>query len=146
MLYICSGCVHVYVCACAQSLLFSWAWFFRTPWTAVWQALLSMEFSRQEYWWRTCHFLLQGKLPDPGIKPASPALAGEFFNTVPSGKPCTTVTKCYILVLPQFFKTLKFITGAIRSWSFACWEVFNYWFSLLTNNQGEKDKWWRAHS
>ena len=31
-----------------------------------------------------CHFLLQGSLPDPGIKPASlasPALAGGFFTT-----------------------------------------------------------------
>ena len=33
-----------------------------------------------------CHFLLQGDLPDPGIKPTSltsptpPALAGEFFT------------------------------------------------------------------
>ena len=30
-----------------------------------------------------CHFLLQGIFPDPGIKPASPALAGEFFTTEP---------------------------------------------------------------
>ena len=34
-----------------------------------------------------CHFLLQGDLPDPGIEPASPALAGRFFITVPPGKP-----------------------------------------------------------
>ena len=35
------------------------------------------------------HFLLQGNLPDPGIKPvssASPALAGGFFITAPPGK------------------------------------------------------------
>ena len=30
-----------------------------------------------------CHFLLQGIFPDPGIKPASPALAGGFFTTEP---------------------------------------------------------------
>ena len=30
-----------------------------------------------------CHFLLQGNLPDPGIKPASPALPGGFFTTTP---------------------------------------------------------------
>ena len=32
-----------------------------------------------------CYFLLQGNLPDPGIKPmslASPALAGGFFTTI----------------------------------------------------------------
>ena len=37
-----------------------------------------------------CHFLLQGNLPDPGIKPtspASPALAGGFFIIESPGKP-----------------------------------------------------------
>ena len=33
-----------------------------------------------------CHFLLQGNLPDPEIKPASPALAGRFFIIEPAGK------------------------------------------------------------
>ena len=28
-----------------------------------------------------------GDLPDPGIQPASPELAGRFFTTVPPGKP-----------------------------------------------------------
>ena len=39
---------------------------------------------------RGCHSLLQGNLPNPGIEPtspASPALAGGFFTTVPHGKP-----------------------------------------------------------
>ena len=34
-----------------------------------------------------CHFLLQGNLPNPGIKPESSALAGRFFTTEPPGKP-----------------------------------------------------------
>ena len=29
----------------------------------------------------SCHFLPQGILPDPGIKPLSPALVGRFFTT-----------------------------------------------------------------
>ena len=33
------------------------------------------------------HFLLQGNLSNPGIKPASAALAGGFFTTEPPGKP-----------------------------------------------------------
>ena len=33
------------------------------------------------------HFLLQGDLPDSGIEPESPALAGGFFTTEPPGKP-----------------------------------------------------------
>ena len=35
-----------------------------------------------------CHVLLQEiYLPDSGVKPTSPALAGEFFTTEPPGKP-----------------------------------------------------------
>ena len=48
-----------------------------------------MEFSRQEYW-SGLLFPTPGDLPDPGIEPesfASPALAGRFFATAPSGKP-----------------------------------------------------------
>ena len=57
--------------------------------TVVCQALLSMRFSRQEYW-SGLLFLPPGDLPDPGIEPVppvSPALAGGFFSTVPPGKP-----------------------------------------------------------
>ena len=32
-------------------------------------------------------FLSPGDLPDPGIKPATPVLAGRFFTAEPSGKP-----------------------------------------------------------
>ena len=32
------------------------------------------------------HFLSQGNLRDPGIKPVSPVLAGGFFTTEPHGK------------------------------------------------------------
>ena len=33
-----------------------------------------------------CDFLLQGISPNPGIEPASPALAGRFFTAEPPGK------------------------------------------------------------
>ena len=46
---------------------------------------LSMEFSRQEYWSELL-FSTPGDLPDPGIEPMSPALAGKFFTTVLRGK------------------------------------------------------------
>ena len=39
-----------------------------------------LEFSRQEYW-TDLPFPNLGDLPDPGIKPTSPALAGGFFAT-----------------------------------------------------------------
>ena len=58
---------------------------FATPWTIAHQAPLSMGFSRQEYWSRL-PFPSPGDLPDPGIKPASPALACGFFTTEPPEK------------------------------------------------------------
>ena len=42
------------------------------------QAPLSMGFSRQEYW-SGLQFPPPGDLSDPGMEPASPALAGEYF-------------------------------------------------------------------
>ena len=39
----------------------------------------------QEYWSRL-PFPTPGDLPDPGIEPASPALAGRFFTPVLPGK------------------------------------------------------------
>ena len=51
-------------------------------WTVACQSLLSMGFLRQEYW-SALPFLIPGDLPDPGIEPASPALAGGFFPTEP---------------------------------------------------------------
>ena len=59
---------------------------FVTPWTVARQAPLSMGFSRQEYW-SGLPFPSPGDLPVPGIKPASPALAGSFFIVEPLGKP-----------------------------------------------------------
>ena len=47
---------------------------------------LPYEFSRQEYW-SGLPFHAPGDLPDPGIKPRFPALAGGFFTTEPPGKP-----------------------------------------------------------
>ena len=42
-------------------------------------------------WWP---FLSPGALSDPGIRPPSPALAGEFFTAGPPGKP-HNVVYCY---------------------------------------------------
>ena len=48
--------------------------------------LQSVGFSRQESW-SELPFPFPERLPDPGIKPASPALAGGFFTTELPGKP-----------------------------------------------------------
>jgi len=49
-----------------------------------------MEFPRQEYW-NEWPFPTPGDLPDSGINPVSPALAGGFFTTVPPGEPVDDV-------------------------------------------------------
>ena len=72
---------------CAQ--LLSCVRLFATPWTVALQAPLSMGFPRQEYW-SGLPFPSPGDLSDPGIKSKSlapPALAGDFFTTVPPRKP-----------------------------------------------------------
>jgi len=43
-------------------------------------------FSRQEHWSRS-PFLSPRDLPNPGIEPMSPTLAGGLFITEPLGKP-----------------------------------------------------------
>ena len=60
------------------------------PWTVACQAPLSTGFSWQEYW-SGLPRPSPGDLPDPGIKPASPALAGGFFTAKPPGKPILNV-------------------------------------------------------
>ena len=67
---------------------------FMTPWTVACQAHLSTGFSQQEYWtWLP--FSSSGNLSNPGIKPmspASPALGGRFFTTVPPGMPIRSLS------------------------------------------------------
>ena len=54
------------VCMCVLSHV----QLFATPGTVACQALLSVDFSRQEYW-SGLLFSTPGDLPDPGIKPVS---------------------------------------------------------------------------
>ena len=64
----------------------SCVWLFAAPWTVARQASWSMGFPRWEDW-SGLPFPPPGNLPNPGIKLASPALAGGFFTTVPPGNP-----------------------------------------------------------
>ena len=50
-----------------------------TPWTVAHQACLCKGFPKQEYWSES-PFPSPGDLPNPGIEPVSPALAGRFFT------------------------------------------------------------------
>ena len=55
------------------------------PWTVVYQAPLSMGFSRLEYW-SGLPFPSSEDLPDPGIEPGSPELQADTLPSEPTGK------------------------------------------------------------
>ena len=63
------------------------------PQTVVCQAPLSMEFSKQKYW-TGLPFLSSGALPNPGIKPWSPALQAGSLPPEPPGKIDLTCKYC----------------------------------------------------
>ena len=84
------------VCMHAQSL--SHVWLLATLWTRACQAPLSMEFSGQEYW-GGLPFPPPGDLPDPGIKPTSPALLHwqvDCLSPAPPWKPILAFRKIKI--------------------------------------------------
>ena len=92
---------------------------YATPWTIVCQAPIFMGFPRQVYW-SGRPFPSPGDLPDPGMEPMSPALAGRFFTTEPRGKPKYEVTHMYFCTYPLSVW-----------WSFlllACWKLYNCYF------------------
>ena len=87
---------------------FSFVWLFVTPWTLACQALLSLEFSRQEYW--------------SGLPFLSPdgawfsLIAGRFFTTEPLGKP-----QKYIVFLRKDAERKTYLSKRI---------IFNPYFNM----------------
>ena len=82
------------ICACTYAQLLGRVLLFATSWTVACQAPLSMGFSRQEYW-SGLSFPPPKDLPNPGTKPASPALVGGYLITEPPGKPRITYWKIH---------------------------------------------------
>ena len=78
-----SGSHTLYACVLSH---FSRVWLFVTPWTVTHQAPLSMGFSRQEYW-NGLPCPLPRDLPDPGIKPWSPASQADSLQLSHQGSP-----------------------------------------------------------
>ena len=70
--------LFIYSCVLSHIQLFA------TPWTVACQAPLSMRFPRQEY---LSGFPSPGDLPDPGIKPTSPALQAGCWPLSHQGSP-----------------------------------------------------------
>ena len=99
-----------------------------TPWTVAHQALLSMGFSKQEYW---SELPPPENLPDPGMEttsPMSPALAGIFFTTEPPRKPPQNWLYCLSKKL-QLLGVYERIIATLWGFQSLCsctLEYFNY--------------------
>ena len=66
-----------------------------TPWTVARWAPLSVGFPRREYW-SGLPFPSPGDLPNPGIKPVSPALQGDSLLLSHRGSPiCDCIAAWY---------------------------------------------------
>ena len=88
-----------------------------------------MEFSRQEYW-SGLPCPPPGDLPDQGIKPASPALAGGFFTMSATGEALvhsTCLDKMYNDVYPPLWCYTEYFTALKTSRLPAC-----LFYSVLT--------------
>ena len=70
-------------------------WLFATQWAVAHQSPPFMEFARQEYW-SGLPFPSPGDLPNPGVKPRSPALQADALPSEPPG-PCCHKWKHFFL-------------------------------------------------
>ena len=69
---------------------------FATPWTVAHEAPPSMGFSRQEYW-SGLPFISPGDIPNPGIKPRSPALRVDALTSEPPGNSSSDNTEKWLI-------------------------------------------------
>ena len=81
-----------------------------SPWTVARQAPLSMACPRQEYWSLVAISFSRGSSREP----ASPASAGGFFTTQPSGNPCPC--RCPGALPPQFMALTPSSLTCARTW------------------------------
>ena len=74
-------------------------------WTAPRQALLSMEFSRQEYW-SGLPCPSSGDLPNTGIEPGSSTLQADSFLSEPPGKPHGKLKRGLLFIIRRIWGRL----------------------------------------
>ena len=111
------------------------------------QAPLSMGFSRQEYW-SGLPFPSRGYLPNPGVKPRSPALQVDSLPSQTSGKPTrdyiasceSSQNKRFVCMLRYFHCVWPFAT----LWTVACQAPLpmgfsrqEYWSGLSCSSPGD---------
>ena len=127
-------CVHI--CACLLNC-FSLVCLFATLWTKTHRDLLSMRFSRQEYW-SGLLYPPPGDLPKPEVQSASfttPELAGKFLITRATWEVpvcvCVCVCVCiYIYIYIQFFY-FSWVTTCMYFFSNTNIKMQNPYFCIL---------------
>ena len=97
--------IYLYIIQVKWVKLLSHVWLFAIPWTVVYQASLSMGFSKQEYW-SGLPFPSPGDLPEPGIEPRSPALQADSLPSEECGSRWIYET-CKQLSVLNFFSSRK---------------------------------------
>ena len=110
---------------------------FATLWIIARQAPLSMRFPRQENW-SGLPFSSPGDLPNPGIEPGSPALAGGFFTTKTTGKSVASLihsnpTWSYLITLDglKLFPVTQSVL--LLAWLFHCFASMGWDLEPLTS-------------
>ena len=79
-----------------------------------------MGFLRQEYW-RGFPLPSPGDLPNPGIEPAPPTLAGGFFTAEPLGKRLFRNPGLFPLVAPSSLQGLHHLYQPVRGTERGTW-------------------------
>ena len=113
-----------------------------TPGTVARQASLSMGFSRQEYWGELS-FPSPRDLPDPGMEPESPSLAGRLplsnlGSPYPIERSCSDGNALYAhfpILWPPATRgrsALEMQLAPLRSWFCSCFVYFLKVFLMWT--------------
>ena len=115
---------HPHACMLSR---FSHVQLFVSLWTGALEAPLSMGFSRQKFW-SGLLCLSPEDLPNPGIKPASPALQADCLPAEPPGNPPThTLIHIYFF---KFFSNMEKL-HIIEQSSLCCTVVGSCWLSIF---------------
>ena len=106
------------------------------------QAPLSTEFSRQEYW-GGLPFPSPGDLPDPGIRPRSPALQADSLLSEPPEKSYFKTHNCSILktflLIPKLKQTFGFEDERLQAYGYIPSHNLNMQCPLIRWGRGEDD-------
>ena len=86
-------------------------WYFEIPWTIAYQAPLSMEFSRQEYW-SGLPFPSPGDLPDPGIETSLPHCRQMFYPLSHQGSSMFLIFWCWMVKMKNDFYSHREQSGS----------------------------------